>query len=76
MRKEIIGKIIELDKTRRTTQSVLDENLATLNNLSKTIGALMKEGKEGRGGASRAKVAEMKKVTKSWMPQKPQQSRR
>ena len=47
--KEIIGKIIELDKTRRTTQSVLDENLATLNNLSK-IGDLMK--RERRGGAS------------------------
>ena len=62
--KEIIGKIIELDKTRRTTQSVLDENLATLNNLSKTIGALMKEGKKEKAEQARAKVAEMKEGNK------------
>ena len=62
--KEIIGKIIELDKTRRTTQSVLDENLATLNNLSKTIGALMKEGKTEEAEQARAKVAEMKEGNK------------
>ena len=62
--KEIIGKIIELDKTRRTTQSVLDENLATLNNLSKTIGALMKEGKKEEAEQARAKVAEMKEGNK------------
>ena len=44
--KEIIGKIIELDKTRRTSQQELDKNLSELNLISKTIGQLMKEGKK------------------------------
>lgn len=62
--KEIIGKIIELDKTRRATQSILDENLAALNNLSKAIGLLMKEGKKDEAEQARAKVTEMKEGNK------------
>ncbi|MEG1748913.1 MAG: serine--tRNA ligase [Tannerellaceae bacterium] len=62
--KEIIGKIIELDKTRRNTQSVLDANLAELNTISKAIGQLMKEGKKAEAEAARLKVAEMKESNK------------
>ncbi|MEG2067217.1 MAG: serine--tRNA ligase [Tannerellaceae bacterium] len=62
--KEIIGKIIELDKTRRNTQSVLDANLAELNIISKAIGQLMKEGKKAEAEAARLKVAEMKESNK------------
>lgn len=62
--KEIIGKIIELDKTRRSTQVTLDANLAELNSISKTIGSLMKEGRNNEAEAARAQVAEMKESNK------------
>lgn len=62
--KEIIGKIIELDKTRRSTQVTLDANLAELNSISKTIGSLMKEGRNNEAEAARAHVAEMKESNK------------
>ncbi|MDD4514491.1 serine--tRNA ligase [Massilibacteroides sp.] len=62
--KELITKVIELDKTRRNTQVVLDANLAELNSISKTIGQLMKEGKKEEAEAARAKVNEMKEGNK------------
>lgn len=62
--KEIIGKIIELDKTRRSTQVTLDANLAELNKISKSIGALMKEGRKEEAEAARNKVAQMKEGNK------------
>lgn len=63
--KEIIGKIIALDKIRRDSQSALDANLAELNQSSKEIGRLMKEGKKAEAEAARAKVAEMKEGNKN-----------
>lgn len=63
--KEIIGKIIELDKTRRNSQTELDANLAELNRLSKTIGQLMQEGKKNEAEAARSKVTEMKEGNKT-----------
>ncbi|MDD6209718.1 MAG: serine--tRNA ligase [Bacteroidales bacterium] len=62
--REIIGKVIELDKVRRSTQVSLDTNLAELNNLSRSIGALMKEGKKVEAESARQKVAEFKEVNK------------
>lgn len=62
--KEIIGKVIELDKTRRNTQGSLDANLAELNRISKTIGSLMKEGRKEEAEAARTQVAEMKEGNK------------
>lgn len=62
---DIIDKIIELDKARRESQQVLDANLAELNQTSKTIGLLMKEGKKEEAEAARTKVAEMKEGNKS-----------
>ena len=44
--KELINKVLDLDKTRRNSQSELDARLATLKNLSGQIGKLMKEGKK------------------------------
>lgn len=61
---EIIGQIIEIDKIRRNSQTTLDANLAELNQLSKSIGMLMKEGKKEEAEAARAKVAEMKENNK------------
>lgn len=63
--KELIAKVIELDKTRRNTQAVLDANLAELNNISKSIGQLMKEGKKDEAESARAKVNEMKEGNKA-----------
>ena len=62
--KEIIGKVIELDKTRRNTQGSLDANLAELNRISKTVGSLMKEGRKEEAEAARTAVAEMKEGNK------------
>lgn len=62
--KELITHVIELDKTRRNTQVVLDANLAELNNISKSIGQLMKEGKKEEAEVARAKVNEMKEGNK------------
>lgn len=62
--KEIIGKILELDIQRRTSQSALDANLATINTLSRSIGQLMKEGKKEEAEASRILVAETKENNK------------
>lgn len=62
--KELITQVIELDKTRRNTQGVLDANLAELNNISKSIGQLMKEGKKDEAESARAKVNEMKEGNK------------
>ncbi len=62
--REAIETVIALNEKRKTTQGVLDENLAALNNLSKSIGALMKEGKKEEAEAARAKVGEMKEGNK------------
>jgi seryl-tRNA synthetase (EC 6.1.1.11) len=42
--KEIIEKVLEIDQTRKRTQTSLDSCLSESNNLSKHIGQLMKEG--------------------------------
>ena len=61
---EYLDKVIALDATRRNTQSELDSNLAEVNSISKMIGALMKEGKKDEAEAAKAKVAELKEVSK------------
>lgn len=63
--KEIISKVIELDKVRRNSQTELDANLAELNRISKSIGQLMKEGKKDEAEAARAEVAQMKEKSKT-----------
>ncbi|MDR3704868.1 MAG: serine--tRNA ligase [Paludibacteraceae bacterium] len=62
--KKLIEQVIEINSKRKNTQSVLDANLAELNNISKTIGALMKDGKKDEAEAARAKVADMKEGNK------------
>ena len=61
---EYLDKVIALDATRRNTQSELDSNLAEINNISKVIGALMKEGKKDEAEAAKAKVADLKETSK------------
>lgn len=61
---EIIKEVIETDTKRKATQQLLDSNLARLNQLSKSIGMLMKEGKKEEAEVARKEVSEMKEGNK------------
>lgn len=63
--KEIISKVLEIDQTRKKTQTTLDASLAESNSLSKHIGQLMKEGKKTEAEAAKNRVAEMKGENKT-----------
>lgn len=62
--KEIIVQVIETDKVRKTSQQSLDTNLSELNQLSRSIGALMKEGKKEEAESIRLQVANLKESNK------------
>jgi len=55
-----VSLIIDLDRRRRELQSESDAILADLNNLSKQIGALMKEGRKDEAEAAKSQIATMK----------------
>lgn len=61
---EIINNVVEIDKQRRNSQTLLDKGLGELNEISKTIGGLMKEGRKEEAEQARAKVAEIKEYNK------------
>lgn len=63
--KDIVSQIIELDTLRRNTQKTLDNTLAEINSLSKSIGSLMKDGKTGEAQSAREKVAALKESSKT-----------
>lgn len=63
--KDLISKILELDKVRRSSQAQLDATLAEINSLSKSVGSLMKEGKKEEAESVKSKVASLKETTKS-----------
>jgi len=63
--KETIEKVVEVNETRKNTQTQLDNSLAEVNALSKTIGQLMKDGKKEEAEAARASVSEMKEKNKA-----------
>jgi seryl-tRNA synthetase len=63
--KDIVSQIIELDALRRNTQKTLDNTLAEINSLSKSIGSLMKDGKMGEAQSAREKVTELKESSKT-----------
>ena len=58
--REKIERIIELDKTRRTSQNELDARLAELKKMAAEIGKFMKEGKKDEAEAVKERVADMK----------------
>lgn len=62
--KEIIAKLLELDTTRRETQTTLDSSLSEVNALSKQIGMLMKEGKKDEAESAKQQVANLKDKNK------------
>ncbi len=61
---DVIHQIIDLDTTRRNTQTQLDGTLAEINTISKSIGVLIKEGKKEEANNARANVGKMKESTK------------
>ncbi|MEG2150822.1 MAG: serine--tRNA ligase [Bacteroidaceae bacterium] len=63
--KEAIDNVLEIDKKRRNAQNQLDKNLAEVNSISKSIGLLMKEGKQQDAEKARNLVSEMKEGNKS-----------
>lgn len=57
---KVIDEIIQLDDTRKATQTQLDSTLAERNSLSKQIGALYGQGKQEEAGAIKVKVTALK----------------
>lgn len=62
--KEIIEKVLEIDQTRKRTQTSLDSCLSESNNLSKHIGQLMKDGNKAEAEIAKNRVAEIKGQSK------------
>ncbi|MGL4332777.1 MAG: serine--tRNA ligase [Bacteroidales bacterium] len=60
----IIAQVLDTDQKRRTAQLQLDSTLAELNQLSKSVGMLMKEGKRDEAEAVKSKVSSMKEGVK------------
>ena len=58
--RDIVYKIIELDKTRRTLQAELDSCLAEQKQKASLIGGFMKEGRKSEAEAVKAEVASLK----------------
>ncbi len=63
--RQAVETIIELDKTRRAAQAEVDNQLAEVKTLSKSIGMLMKEGKSAEAEESKARVASLKEQAKA-----------
>ncbi len=56
----LLDKAAAIDAHRRTTQTALDGQLSELNELSRSIGELMKSGKKAEAEAARARTAALK----------------
>ncbi len=62
--KELIDKLIDLDKTRRQTQNFLDKNLAEAKIVAKEIGGLFKKGMAEEAKKFKERSVELKKTSK------------
>ncbi|MFO7617847.1 MAG: serine--tRNA ligase [Bacteroidales bacterium] len=56
----LLSEILRLDEQRRNIQSRMDNQLAELNNLSRLIGQLYREGKAAEAEAAKEKTADFK----------------
>ncbi len=61
---EMIDQVIADDADRRAAQKELDAKLAQINQLSKSIGGLMQQGKKAEAEQAKADVAALKEATK------------
>ncbi len=57
---QIVKKVLDLDAQRRSFQQELDESRAEMNKVSKSIGALMKEGKKEEAEQAKKKTRGLK----------------
>lgn len=62
--KEIIENIIKLDDERKSTQNILDNQLAESNRLAKEIGMLFKSGNGSEANELKQKTSELKQSSK------------
>lgn len=62
--KDAVAQVIELDETRRKSQTELDNILSEVNSISKSIGILIKEGKKDEASAAKEKVSALKETAK------------
>lgn len=62
--KDVVDQVIELDETRRKNQTELDNILSEVNSISKSIGSLIKEGKNEEASAAKQKVSALKESAK------------
>ncbi|UXP33578.1 serine--tRNA ligase [Reichenbachiella agarivorans] len=60
----LLDEVIALDNKRKATQTEQDEALAEANQLAKSIGSLMKEGKKQEADQAKQKSSELKIKTK------------
>jgi len=60
----IIAQVVELDNLRKTTQVQADTAASELNNLSKEIGLLFKQGKQNEADSAKEKTTELKETIK------------
>lgn len=61
---DIIAQVVKLDNVRKTTQVKVDTASAELNNLSKEIGLLFKQGKQDEAAQAKEKTVELKESIK------------
>lgn len=61
--REAIDMVLEYDNQRKQAQAKLDSLLAEVKNISKTIGALMKQGKKDEAEAAKKQVEQIKQQT-------------
>ena len=67
--KEIIGRVLETDETRRNIQVLLDNTLAESNAISKEIGLLFKTGQVQKAALAKEKSKKLKDQSKNFTDQ-------
>jgi len=61
---ELINQLLELDESRRKTQTDLDQQLSEANNIAKEIGKIFKSGAADKASALKERSAELKSSSK------------
>ena len=67
--KEIVGRVLETDETRRNIQASLDNTLAESNAISKEIGLLFKTGQVQKAALAKEKSKKLKDQSKNFTDQ-------
>jgi seryl-tRNA synthetase len=63
--RELLVQVVEADKNRRATQTVLDQTLAEANSLAKEIGILYKKGEPKKANILKEKTSQLKVKSKA-----------